>query len=74
MHTGKTWYRMIEVQSATQALPSSLQPALEQGGPLLERAPFPEAQSGAGWKGCQGRKRKGEVGMKGLHRSGWAFI
>ena len=27
MHTGKTWYRMIEAQSATQALPSSIQPA-----------------------------------------------
>lgn len=30
----------------------------------------PEAQSGAAWKGCKGKKRKGEVGMRGLHSPG----
>lgn len=70
MHTEKTWYCMIEAQSVTQALQLPIQSAREQGAPLLERTPYPEAQSGAARKGCKGRKRKGEVGMRGLHSPG----
>lgn len=69
----KTWYCMIEAQSATQALQSSVQSSQEQGAPLLKRAPFPEAQSGAGWKGCQGKRERGEVGIRGLHSPGAGF-